>query len=280
MSRDPSGFDVGVNLYLGLNADPVNLRDPTGVAPIGWVYVIEAVQGGAHVVYVGSAKWLRSRFSKHHWKALIQAKGTKIRAARVSGRLNISKSGRGSIRSAENEALRSPEQKTMDEVKREMARAEPGERPQMLNKPRAAAEENVELWAKRHRVRLGRWQTIKESGGTINYPAIGVLFTAADFAMMYLQAKHAQYGFAPYVLEDDGGTFTFGENGGRIITTYFKRYLEPGASDEEISKEEFEQYRDEAEALWGTLDWKQDFVPGLLRPELPVVEPPPEVEWY
>ena len=40
-----------------------------------------------------------------------------------------------------------------------------------------------------------------------------------------------------------------------------------------IERAEFSELQEEAEALWGTTDWKGDFVPGLLNPELPAGVP-------
>jgi hypothetical protein len=64
---------------------------------------------------------------------------------------------------------------------------------------------------------------------------------------------------------------------------YFKNYIH--RFDEELNKDPFlksmpeiripeSEYNDllkEAEALWGTTDWKGDWVPGLLRRELEIV---------
>ena len=41
-------------------------------------------------------------------------------------------------------------------------------------------------------------------------------------------------------------------------------------------KDEFVELQEEAELLWGTTDWKGDFIPGLFRQELPIADSPLE----
>lgn len=52
--------------------------------------------------------------------------------------------------------------------------------------------------------------------------------------------------------------------------SYYKRYETGSLAGQliEIPKDEFSGWREEAQLLWGKLDWKGDWVPGLLRPEL------------
>ena len=56
---------------------------------------------------------------------------------------------------------------------------------------------------------------------------------------------------------------------------YYKNYLgENGECHQvEIDKEEFTFWKNEAKALWGYLDFWGNFVPGILRTKLPIVEP-------
>jgi hypothetical protein len=58
-----------------------------------------------------------------------------------------------------------------------------------------------------------------------------------------------------------------------LSSKYFKTYIDGELVGQqiEIAFPEFSGLRKEAEALWGTTDWKGDFVPGLLLKELPVV---------
>jgi hypothetical protein len=74
-----------------------------------------------------------------------------------------------------------------------------------------------------------------------------------------------------------GGVFTLQEQDRGIFRSnyYFKRYQTGPLAGVtfQIEREEFEELKSEAEALWGTTDWKGDWVPGILRRELPVVDP-------
>lgn len=56
-------------------------------------------------------------------------------------------------------------------------------------------------------------------------------------------------------------------------TKYFKNYVAGAKQGEKVrvSKSEFEDLAEEAKALWGTIDWQGDFVPGLLLPSLEVI---------
>jgi len=95
---------------------------------------------------------------------------------------------------------------------------------------------------------------------------------------MYREEKSAQYIKAPYVLKDEKGTFTIGYERKNWIDgmKYFKTYIDEEDTERRdfISKEEFNELRDEAEAVWGKEDpWTGNFVPGLLNPELKEVNP-------
>ena len=54
---------------------------------------------------------------------------------------------------------------------------------------------------------------------------------------------------------------------------YYKNYIEGDLAGqrESINKKEFNFWKEEAHALWGYLNFWGDFVPGLLRPELPEI---------
>jgi hypothetical protein len=58
-----------------------------------------------------------------------------------------------------------------------------------------------------------------------------------------------------------------------LTSQYSKVYISGEATGQRltISSEEFRSLREEAEALWGTTDWKGDFVPGLLNRALPII---------
>jgi hypothetical protein len=95
---------------------------------------------------------------------------------------------------------------------------------------------------------------------------------------MYRDEVMSKYVMTPYLLEDAQGIFTLQETDRGIFRSnwYWKNYKTGSSAGQQvkISKDEFLQLKQEAELLWGTTDWKGDFVPGLLRQELPVVEAP------
>jgi len=55
---------------------------------------------------------------------------------------------------------------------------------------------------------------------------------------------------------------------------YFKKYecTEGRQKVVEIDKDEFNLWKKEAHALWGYIDFWGNFVPGILRTELPLIE--------
>ena len=89
----------------------------------------------------------------------------------------------------------------------------------------------------------------------------------------------SRYVMAPYVFQDDGGSFTVQE-GSRwlVFSEYSKLYVEGPLAGKSVTidKSEFTWFKKEGEALWGTVDGWGDFVPGLLMPELPEVPERPE----
>jgi hypothetical protein len=96
-----------------------------------------------------------------------------------------------------------------------------------------------------------------------------------DAIKMSRERAMSAYVMAPYVLEDEGGSFTLSSAEGLFSGTYEKHYIEGSSAGTvvPIKKTEFYELKGEAEALWGRTDWKGDWVPGKLRKELPVVEP-------
>lgn len=259
------GLYLNVYCYV-LNA-PTTHWDPDGKepVPIGRVYVLRGTLNGEAVSYTGStARELRARFSNHQWRELILSKNTNITIYEVQAKPNIAASGRGTLRSAINEALRAAEQKVLSQVEREAGRTS-------LNKPRAATPENAAKWSEQHGVRLGRTSTL--SGGVRVGAFAG--FALLDAFKMMRDEKMSQYVMADYLLEDEKGVFKLAEQDRGIFRPnhYFKRY-QTGAlagQDVQVEREEFSELKREAESLWGTTDWKGDWVPGLLRRELPVV---------
>ncbi|MEU3620144.1 hypothetical protein ABZ725_48890 [Streptomyces sp. NPDC006872] len=253
---------------------PVSTPAPATAAAepivIGHVYTVRGEIDGNAVVYTGStAREIAQRLfkDKHTWSTLIKNKSTTIEVHEVKAVLNVEKSGGGSVRSAENEALRAAEQVV---IKRRRTDVGGGRE---LNARQAATEENVEVWAELHQVRLGPRVVTFRAGVKVAGVAF---FQLLDFFLMYRDMKLSQYAMAPYLLEDTNGIFTLQETDRGIFRSnwYWKKYLTGTLAGQrvQITKVEFRELKEEAELLWGTTDWKGDFVPGLLRQELPVIE--------
>lgn len=258
-------------LYRYVLDNPIVFWDPNGRDPVvGRTYVLRGTYKGEPISYTGStAQQLRARLSKDHpWSEIIQSKTTTIEVIETRAKLNEKASGRGTYRSARNEALRSAEEKVLSKVEDEAGR-------RSLNKSRAATPEHEKLWAERHNVKLGRRFTLK---GGVKIGAFAGL-QLLDIFNMYREEKMSQYGMAPYLLEDEKGVFTLQEQDRGIFRSnyYFKSYQTGDLAGQtvKIEKDEFKFWKKEAETLWGTTDWKGDWVPGLLRRELPVVNVSP-----
>ncbi|GAB3812672.1 hypothetical protein [Micromonospora zhanjiangensis] len=267
-----------------LRTGTVQRVDPPTVAPspapaaaertvIGHIYTVRGEIDGNAVVYTGStAREIAQRLykDKHTWSTLIKNKSTTIEVHEVTAVLDVGKSGGGTQRSAENEALRAAEQVV---IKRRRTDVGAGRE---LNARQAATEENVEAWAELHQVRLGARTTFRAGVKVAGM----VSFQLLDFFLMYRDLKLSQYVMAPYLLEDAAGIFTLQETDRGIFRSnwYWKNYQTGPLAGQrvQITRDEFRELREEAELLWGTTDWKGDFVPGLLRQELPVVEAPGE----
>jgi hypothetical protein len=140
-----------------------------------------------------------------------------------------------------------------------------------LNIDEAAEEANIVKWGETHNVTLGARFTVKAGVGVAAFAGFQLL----QLFLMYRDANLARFVMAPYLLEDTQGVFSISEQHEGIFhfNKYFKEYKTGPLAGQsvEITSEEFSKLREEAEALWGTTDWKGDWVPGLLRRELPVV---------
>jgi hypothetical protein len=263
---------AGLNVQRGDPPVPVPPAAPGGPVVIGHVYTLRGTIEGNSVVYTGStAREIAQRLyrDKHNWSALIKDKSTTIEVHEVKAVLNIAESGGKSQLSAQNEALRSAEQVVL---KRRRTDAGAGGE---LNAAEAAEEANIMTWAERHQVVLGPRMTFRAGVKIAGFAAFQLL----DFFLMYRDMVMSQYVMTPYLLEDPDGIFTLNETDRGIFRSnwYWKNYKTGSKTGQrvQISKEEFLQLKEEAELLWGTTDWKGDFVPGLLRQELPVIEAPP-----
>ncbi|MBN1207995.1 MAG: hypothetical protein JXB05_24235 [Myxococcaceae bacterium] len=244
---------------------------------IGWVYKIEGHLDGQPVQYVGSAADLKQRLtSKHQWTKLLQQEGTKVYALEVFADLDVQASNRRTLMSARNEALRAAEQRALDQMKEQVERTNQSKAPgakgtRILNEINASTD--AAAWEVRHKVATGkRWRLFERRAAGATAKAF-VALSLLDAYLMYHDAKMSRYVMAPYVLEDEQGLFTLEKRESLLSSQYFKAYLADGARGQrvEVSPAEFRSLKEHAEALWGTTDWKGDFVPGLLNRELPVV---------
>ncbi len=296
ISRDPYKGNVvdpqSLTLYVYCVNNPISYVDPSGYEAvlIGYVYVAEGIHKGELATYTGStAQGIRKRFSNHDWKDFILDKNTTVTIYEVEAELNVSASGKGTLRSARNEALRTAEQEVLDEMKR---------RGKVLNKRDAATTDNAKRWSEIHKVKTGKTTVAMKGGvevntgsmrpsvktgkpqvtlkGGVRAGASGVL-TALDIFLFARDINMSQYIFAPHILRDEGGFFNLEKESGGLFgkSSYWKVYQEGQNAGQmcEIDESEFEFWRKEGEALWGTTDIWGNFVPGLLRPELLTYDP-------
>lgn len=256
-----------------------NATAAEGVQPsrVGWVYKIEGHLEGQPVRYVGSAADIKQRLAgNHRWAALLQQEGTKVYTMEVFAELDVQASGRRTLLSARNEALRAAEQRAMEQVEEQIEAANrnrtPGEKEtKLLNEQRAATDAGA--WAARHRVTTSnKWRLLERRVSKVT-PKAFVALTILDAYLLYRGQKMSRYVMAPYLLGDEHGFFTLERGDSLMSSTYYKVYMGEGTERQkvEISATEFRALKEEAEALWGTTDWTGDFVPGLLNRTLPVI---------
>ncbi|HEY1983983.1 MAG TPA: hypothetical protein VGG85_01155 [Terracidiphilus sp.] len=269
------------------------------VVRIGTIYKLEGYVNGRPVVYIGKAAEIRERIGRasHPYSSLVKDAKTKVSIKKVYGKLDVEGSGRGTPQSAQNEGLLSQEERALREtegqVKTYNENLKPGQLPKsVLNKNRPAAGENMELWEKRHQVRADEeWDMIKAPGSSAIvfrvFIGVQVLQIIMDALLAARNRKMERYDWAPYVfLEEDGkSSFILEEQTvwWRLYPTYRKHYIS-GPQDGkyvDIEREKAKELKNEAEALYGYVDIWGDFVPGMLLPELPVVERPllPDDHW-
>lgn len=267
-----------LNGYLFVFANPIVHTDPNGrePVPIGYIYTVRSTIDGVEQVYSGqTSRELIQRLlkDKHKWRDVIKQLSTKVEAHAVTAELNVAASSRQSMLSAKKEALSAAEQVI---IKRRRSEIAGGTLKAELNAIEAAEEANILTWADRHNVRLGARFTWKSPGVKLGaFAGLQLL----DIFFMYRDAQLARFAYAPYLLEDDEGVFSLQKEHRGLFSSklYFKLYKSGAKEGQrvEISESEFDKLADDAEFLWGKTDWKGDFVPGILRQELPVVEPDP-----
>ena len=254
--------------------------DFTQLPRIGWVYRIEGQVDGQAVVYVGSAADLKQRLTpRHRWGNLLQQESTKVSTLEVFAELDVRSSTKGTLLGARSEALRAAEQRALDRVRERVeadnrTRAPGGKETRVLNERNASAD--AARWEARHKVATSdRWRPLEGRIAGATTKAL-VALTLLDAYLLYHDMKTSQYVMAPYILGDEQGFFILQEKNLLLSTKYYKTYLEGAVKGKtlEITSEEFRGLREEAEALWGTVDWNGDFVPGLLNRKLPVLRDP------
>lgn len=186
-------------------------------------------------------------------------------------------SNRRTLLSARNEALRAAEQRVMERAKTHVEKLNrklaPGEPPaRVLNEINASVD--AAAWEVRHRVTTAESWVLVERRLVSATARMTLALTLFDFYWMYRAEKMERYVMAPYVLGDEHGFFTLEQSRSLSSPSFHKVYVEDGASPRriEVDASEFQQLKEEAESLWGTTDWKGDFVPGLLNRKLPLAE--------
>lgn len=251
---------------------------------VGYLYKIEGYLYGQRVVYVGSAKSLKSRLTdtNHDWSKLLGQKTTKVSYKKVFAKLNIKASNQGTPFSARNEALRSVEQPELDkarkQVDRENRKRAPGSKRAKVGNA-IEASKTPDVWRKRHKASASRrWRVLREpaiTGSRVMLRAVGGVLLLVEAYRLYYDYKVSRFVMAPYLLEDENGVFTldYAKSSWFADMKYYKNYVAGDKQGQKIQVSEsvFKDLADEAKALWGTLDRAGDFVPGLLMPSLDVI---------
>ena len=144
------------------------------------------------------------------------------------------------------------------------------------NQRNAATKTNQPIWQKRHNVSTGPMQRLKVNPVTgVRVGAFGgVTFFYA--MIMHREMQMSNMLMAPYVLHDENGIFTISSGRHRrwARMSFYKNYIEGDLAGQSIAitRAEFNFWAAEARALWGYVDIWGNFVPGLLQPELPIIE--------
>jgi hypothetical protein len=264
------------------------------IVRIGSIYKLEGYIDGNPVTYIGKANEIKVRVggSGHPYAKLVKDPKTTVSMKKAYGKLNVEASGRANIRSAQNEALLSQEEKALRQTESEVAEANknlaPGQAPRtILNKNRPAAGENMAEWEARHSASSdAEWEVIKTPGSSVIvfrvFVGVQVLQLILEAVFAKRNAKMARYTWAPYVfIEENDPESSFTVDGETswlgLVTTWSKHYItgKHTGAKVEITDDQYKALKDEAEALYGYVDFWADFVPGLLRTELPVIDHDP-----
>jgi len=241
---------------------------PLPPLPIGQVYRIVAPNG---TEYVGSSIHdLKTRFGPHRINTIIKHAETRIYTKQVNANLNIPASGRGTPRSAMNEALRAAEQPVIDS--RLKALGKEG----LINQRAAAAGSNAQTWQQRHSVSVGpeKKLLINPITGAKTMVFTGVAFTHAIRVNHDIQTSNMV--FASHVFHDENGAFTVQSritwlgNSRDWQITYLDGLLTGQVVP--ITRSEFNELVALGRELFGYVNIWGQFVPGTLRPYLPIFE--------
>lgn len=232
---------------------------------IGNVYHIEGKIDGKPVQYTGStAQELQARFSRHQWGQLLADPETTVTAYEVLADPRPDLTERGTARSAINQALRAVEEAHRARVA--------GTGPLELNGIRAATPEHAREWAERHSVSVSAGRVVDRMGNRVGgvLDPVGTALDAAQFARDQRIAAQG-VAIAPVTLQDELGRFTVSKKQGPLLglfgNEYSKTYVQgPHAGQQvAIDRDRYSFYEREAKALYGYMDWKGDFQPGLLN---------------
>jgi RHS repeat-associated protein len=265
---------------------PVLSKYPMVPGQIGWVYYIDA-NGKLQGTYVGSAESLSRLFNQGHPAEQLIFEpplDRTITAWRAFGEPNIPWSGQGTSQSALQESLRSVEAPIIRSLS-------PVESPLSLNAINAARVQNAEVWEAIHQSRLSqRPIRIANPGQGIVLRSLGILgwvqVVADEAVIKPIEEKKAQYVNDLLQFSDDEYADLYGRPQGHDFNIliepgehfwnadkYYKSYLSGSCKDKRIyiDKAEAKRILQNYEALYGYVDWKGDFVPGIRRKSLPVL---------
>jgi hypothetical protein len=208
--------------------------------------------------------------SRHKWNQLVTAADTTVTTYEVIAKLDVAASGRGTLLSARNEALRSAEQTILNKIIKE-------NKVRIKNVIDAVTEAYRKSWAETYKVQIGEPNLTLRGGVKVSTSAASGAFALLGIFDIIREEKMSHYIYAPYVLEDQGGIFTLQMQDGGWFRgdSYWKNYISGpmGGQKSYTDKSEFDFWKKEGELLWGTTDFWGNFMPGFLNPRLPVIDP-------
>ncbi len=258
------------NVFLFVRNSPVSSYDPDGndVIEVGSIYYAEGIDAkGERFTYTGKTRrQLDERLATHHKKAAILADKTSIEERKVVADIDLTQST-AKQNKAKDEALAVVEYDIMAEADKKGIKS--------LNEKAAGEFINIESYRGRYNPRVLGKVIVRKLAKVPQ--GIGVV---ADilFAVELYRAISSEKKFlmAPYVLADSHGVYTLRESGIPFINKKYEKHYVEGewkGRDVEVSSGEFVALQVLAEKIWGYVDWKNDWQPGVLQKELPKVIP-------